>query len=134
MRADTHGRWAHTPIASQHNICDLEKLSQFFLVLLTGFEPRDLWNLTPTFYQMNHSVTTTILIMITIAIVVTCILLRLVIQPTRPITMEVKISFILAKVRVRSLIFAKVRVRSVIFAKVRVRSVIFTKVRVRFSS
>ena len=38
MRADIHGGWA-TPTASQHNILT-RKNSHFFLVLLTGFEPR----------------------------------------------------------------------------------------------
>ena len=34
----THGGWAHRQ--SQHNISDFEKLLQFVLLLLAGFEPR----------------------------------------------------------------------------------------------
>ena len=41
MRAYTHGGWAHTPTASQHNLNDSEKLN-VFLVLLTDSNPRPL--------------------------------------------------------------------------------------------
>ena len=48
-----------TPTARQHNIFDSGggKLSQLFLVHLTGFESRVFGSVSPTLYQLSHPVT-----------------------------------------------------------------------------
>ena len=61
MRANIiHTRGLDTPTRSQHNICDSEKLSQFYLVLLTGFETQvSGTRVRRSLYQLSHPVTLT---------------------------------------------------------------------------
>ena len=54
--ARAYKRGLDTP-TSQNIMFDSEKLSQFFLVLLTRFPTSSLWIWSPTLYQLSHPVT-----------------------------------------------------------------------------